>query len=113
MPKKVVKKVRKRSNRKSGTNCPIVPIKITHLGKFFEVCSSVVKDETYWFRGHTDIVWDLTPSALRYKTPIERDKALELLTDFKRFGEIKLFNLPSPDGELKWIQLLCAEYKKQ
>ncbi|MHC4475796.1 MAG: FRG domain-containing protein [Planctomycetota bacterium] len=49
--------------------------------------------------------WNLTPSALRDPKVEIRNKALRLLADFKRFGEIKLPNPPSPDDELKWVQL--------
>ena len=76
------------------------------LGGFFDTCKRVLlEDETYWFRGHADISWELTPSALRYKTVKKRDKAIGLLDDFKRYGEIKLPNAPPPDEQLRWVQL--------
>ncbi|MCJ7729165.1 MAG: FRG domain-containing protein [Sedimentisphaerales bacterium] len=73
---------------------------------FFEVCSGLLKeDQDFWFRGHANINWRLTPSALRFETVEERNRALGLLSDFKRLAEIKLTNPPSPDEELKWVQL--------
>jgi hypothetical protein len=62
-------------------------------------------NEEYWFRGHANIAWGLTPSALRYKTLNKRNKALGLLVEFKRYAEIKLTNPPGPTEDLKWVQL--------
>jgi hypothetical protein len=76
------------------------------LGKYFDVCNSLLRPgQTFWFRGHGFIEWGLTPSALRDQNLKIRNRALALLADFKRFGEIKLQNPPSPDEELKWVQL--------
>jgi hypothetical protein len=63
------------------------------------------KDETFWFRGHGDLTWSLTPSALRYEEVDKRNKALQLVSDFKRFAEMKLERPPTVDEELKWVQL--------
>jgi hypothetical protein len=89
-----------------GPDCRLVDEKIKNLSDYFAVFSSVLqKDETFWFRGHADLSWTLTPSALRYKRETERDKALNLLSTFKRFVEMKLKRPPAPDDELKWVQL--------
>jgi hypothetical protein len=73
---------------------------------FFDIVSGLLKEgQDFWFRGHANIRWRLTPSALRFETVAERNTALGLLSDFKRFAEIKLPNPPSPNEELKWVQL--------
>jgi hypothetical protein len=51
------------------------------------------------------MTWPLTPSALRHSTAAQRDKALSLLADFKRYAKIKLPDLPARDEELEWVQL--------
>jgi len=82
------------------------PTPITSLTVFFQACDlAMKKDSVYWFRGHADASWTLTPSALRYRGAKQRNTALGLLADFKRYAEIKLPNPPSPDEELKWVQL--------
>jgi len=76
------------------------------VGKFFATLDVwLKKDSVYWFRGHANRIWTLTPSALRYDTEHQRDTALYLLADFKRYAELKLPNPPSQDEELKWVQL--------
>jgi len=81
------------------------PRPITGLGEFFSMCSAMSQDDTdYWFRGHADLQWTLTPSALRYRTRDQRDRALGLLRAFKRYAETKLPHLPEAGEELKWVQ---------
>jgi len=87
-------------------DCPQVPRGIHNLGRYFDVFNSVLgRKDVFWFRGQGDITWRLVPSALRYRNESERSRALGLLSDFKRFVELKLDRLPAPDDELKWIQL--------
>lgn len=96
----------KRGGEKITSACPMVRKVIDHLGKYFDVFNSLSrKDETFWFRGHGDFIWDLTPSALRFKKESTRNKALQLVSDFKRFAEMKLERPPTVDEELKWVQL--------
>ena len=90
----------------AGSGCQVHPKPIESLGGFFGICSGILRDDVeFWFRGHADFGWTLTPSALRYKTAKERNKALGLLADFKRYAKIKLPNLQKPDDELEWVQL--------
>ncbi len=92
--------------RKSGPDCRRVPERITGLGEYFDVINSVLKKEvTFWFRGNADLTYRLVPSALRYPKLSERNKALSLLNDFKRFGELKLTKTPNANQEFKWVQL--------
>ena len=86
--------------------CPLLQEKIQNLGDFFSVLSTTITTEDpYWFRGHADVEWSLTPSALRYKNKGQRENALSLLSEFKRVAEIKIDRPPNPDEELKWLQL--------
>jgi len=103
----VLKKIGKRIKLIKVPDCQRVPGKVTCLGDYFNILNSVLKkDGAFWFRGNADVVnWRLTPSALRYGTPSERKKALDLLIDFKRFGEIKLPKVPPPSEEFEWVQL--------
>jgi len=81
------------------------PEAIASLGNFFSICGGVLREDTeYWFRGHADLHWTLTPSALRYDTLEKRDKALGLLRTFKRYAETKLPHPPGPEENLKWVQ---------
>ena len=86
--------------------CPVLGASIADIGEFFNVFSVALKMDTeFWFRGHADITWTLTPSALRYETPEKRNRALNLLADFKRYVNVKLPHLHKPDDELQWVQL--------
>ena len=105
-PKKLNNENRKRNYIRTNPNSQEIPhFEIMHLGTYFDLFSSWSKDKTFWFRGHGDIDWPLTPSALRYRTEDDRNKALQLLSDFKRFADIKLERPPADNDELKWIQL--------
>jgi hypothetical protein len=78
------------------------PTVIDHLGVYFDVCNYAMKaDEEFWFRGHADISWELIPSALRYRTVDKRNKALDLVMEFKRVAEIKLTNPPRSRRSIK------------
>ena len=86
--------------------CPRLAYKIQTLADYFSVLSiAVTKGGQFWFRGHADVAWRLTPSALRYPSTASRNMALKLLDDFKRVAEIKLDKPPRLEEELKWIQL--------
>lgn len=106
-----VRKTKKRPSKASrqrnvGPGCRVHPKPIESLGGFFDTCSGILRaDAEFWFRGHADMRWTLTPSALRYDTAEERARALNLLSDFKRYAKMKLRDLPRPDDELQWVQL--------
>jgi len=83
-----------------------VPGDVDHLGSYFSILNSVIrKEKEFWFRGHANSDWGLTPSALRYQTKAQRTKALRLLSDFMRLAEIRIGSPPSPSEKLKWVQL--------
>jgi len=104
--KRVRKLVKKKKKRKVGPDCQRVRETLTCLGDYFYILDvALKKGGTFWFRGNADFTWRLTPSALRFLTEYKRNKALNLLSDFKRFGEIKLPKAPAPNEEFKWIQL--------
>jgi len=76
------------------------------MGEYFDILNSLAeKGGTSWYRGQGSIGWKLTPSALRLPTLDERTRALGLLADFKRYGEVRIPNAPAPTEELKWAQL--------
>jgi len=101
---KISERARKRAS--VGPGCPMVPGKVTRMGEYFEMLNSLVeKGSTSWYRGHGSIAWTLTPSALRFCTLDERAKALGLLADFKRYGEVRLADRAAPTEQLKWVQL--------
>jgi hypothetical protein len=103
--KKVTKKKLK-DEEKTTNACSIYPQNIDHIGRYFDVCNSVMKeDEEFWFRGHANITRELVPSALRYETLAKRNKALNLLAEFKRYAEIKIVSPPGAKEQLKWVQL--------
>jgi hypothetical protein len=87
-------------------DCPKLNQKIASLADYVQVISSTVSgDERFWFRGHEDASYSLTPTALRCTKEKDRQTALDLMADFKRVAEIKLDRPPGPKDELKWAQI--------
>lgn len=87
-------------------DCPKVRQKITSLADYIQIMSSTVSgDDRFWFRGHEDASFSLTPSALRHKKVQDRETALDLMSHFKRVAEMKLPRPPGPKDELKWAQI--------
>jgi hypothetical protein len=79
---------------------------IRDLSDFFTTLRALLKkDGTFWFRGHSNLAFALTPSALRYPTEVQRDGALAHLSDVKRYLEFKLPRPPRQDESLKWMQV--------
>ncbi|HET9183801.1 MAG TPA: FRG domain-containing protein [Candidatus Angelobacter sp.] len=66
------------------------------------ISNTVTGSDRFWFRGHHDVSFSLTPSALRYPELSDRTKALDLMADFKRIAAIKLQRPPAPNQELEW-----------
>ncbi|MHC4400862.1 MAG: FRG domain-containing protein [Planctomycetota bacterium] len=98
-------KVRK-EYEKWGPECPLYDYYVRDLSDYFAVFSTMLTERgIFWFRGHSHLRYRFTPSALRYSTESERNKALGLLAEFRRLGEIKLDKPPSPEDDLKWLQL--------
>lgn len=86
--------------------CPILKYKVKSLAGYFTVISaSITAKDKFWFRGHAHVKWSLTPSALRYKHQSDRERALQLVSEFKRVAEIKLSRPPAVGEHLKWVQL--------
>lgn len=101
LPKNVVREYRRR-----GPDCALVDYHVASLGQYFTILNATLQpDGMFWFRGHADFKWSLTPSALRFSSEADRNRALALLPDFKRFVEMRLDKVPGPDEELKWVQL--------
>jgi len=89
-----------------GPSCQFLFEEIRSLSDYLGLVDVLWKDShPFWFRGHGDLLWTLTPSALRFRTEPERNRALGLLTDFKRFAGTMIQNPPRQDEDLNWAQL--------
>jgi len=88
-------------------DCPVyTATEIVTLSDFFAVFHALLEPgKVFWFRGHAKTEYPLAPSALRYKTKEERERALGLVSDMKRFLEMKLPRPPAPDDDLGWMQV--------
>jgi len=87
-------------------NCRHATALIRSLADYVGVLGGMLGSaNTYWFRGHSQAGWSLTPVALRPKSIKGRDVALSLISDFKRIAEAKLPRLPGPRDEYKWAQV--------
>lgn len=96
--------------KRSPVKCKRLSQKIASLAEFLAVISSAIAaNERFWFRGHDDVTYSLTPSALRYSALSNRQKALALMADFKRIAELKLRRVPAPEKELEWA-LIAQHY---
>jgi len=89
-----------------GPNCALLPMVIGCLGDFTAAVSAFQSaDAPFWFRGHGDFRWGLSPSALRLRKRSGRDRALELAYEFKRRAASGLEYLPADDNLLEWCQI--------
>jgi hypothetical protein len=97
--------------RRRFSHCPIdCPIyldnEIVALSDFFAVFHVLLEaNKLFWFRGHSNVEYKLAPSALRYVEKDKIDRALAIVTDMKRYLEMKLLRPPSVDDELGWMQV--------
>ncbi len=108
MPRRVQKLIGglARRYRRARPDAALIAEEIESISDYFAVFNSLLRaGDTFWFRGHADYTWSLTPSALRYSDEAQRNEALGLVTEFKRLGDIKLGKAPDPEDELKWLQL--------
>jgi hypothetical protein len=102
---------RRHALRRRYAKCPIdcqvyLHQEIASLGDFFSVFHSVLKtDSVYWFRGHSRADWQLAPTALRYDDVSDRERALGLVTEVKRFLGMKLPRPPEISDDLGWMQV--------
>jgi hypothetical protein len=86
--------------------CERVSNKITSLADYFSLLSSSIRtNDTFWFRGHCDASFSLTPSALRFSTINQRQAALALMGEFRRIADTKLPKTPNNDDDLAWSQI--------
>ncbi len=93
--------------RQCPIDCPIyLDTVIESLSDFFAVFHSLLEPKkVFWFRGHSKREYKLCPSALRYGDRINRDSALALIADMKRFLEMKLPRPPAAEDQLGWMQV--------
>jgi hypothetical protein len=79
---------------------------ISSLSDFFAVFAWTLDPKyLFWFRGHPRVDHKLAPSALRYGSVEEREKALGLVAEMRRFLDMKLPRPPAPDDNLGWMQV--------
>lgn len=89
-----------------GVDCPALNVLIRDLSEYFATFNRIItSDDPLWFRGLTDFQHKLIPAALRYDTCEQRDRALQLVAEFRRYAEIKIPRPPAKDDHLKWLQL--------
>lgn len=90
-----------------GPRCKILPQIAQTLGDYLEILEGLYTgpDNVFWFRGHSDFTWKICPSALRYDTEEERDRALRSVSEFKRIQEFRFTKAPGAAEELRWTQL--------
>ena len=89
-----------------GPNCHLLPLEITSLGDYLAILENYqTANEAFWFRGHADVTWRLAPSALRYRKQAQRESALALVFEFKRYAGHKVSNRPGDDEIVKWVQV--------
>jgi FRG domain len=96
-----------RRYRKCPIDCPrYFETEIASLSDFFAVFHFLLEPgKIFWFRGHSDFEYTLAPSALRYRTADQRERALGLVTEVKRFLGMKLNRPPAPEDNLGWMQV--------
>ena len=96
-----------RRYRRCPIACPrYLDSEISNLSEFFGVFNSVLDaGKTFWFRGHSDLKFELAPFALRYPMEEERERALGLVSEVKRFLGMKLSRPPEPNDHLGWMQV--------
>lgn len=97
---------------KRGPNkvrCHSVRDPVPNLSKFFAVADTFLRADRskYWFRGVDSLSRGLVPSALRYETKADRDKALGLLSEFRRQVITRLDGdeRPEPGDDFAWMQV--------
>ena len=81
-----------RRYRACPIDCPIyLDSVIVSLSDFFAVFHSLLEPKkVFWFRGHSRVSYSLAPSALRYDSLDARERALGLVSDMRRFLEMRL-----------------------
>jgi len=92
--------------KETGPDCETYPGRISTLADFVGALAGIAAgNRRYWFRGHADAAWSLTPSALRHPEEQTRTRALGAIDSFKRLAAMKLRDAPSPTDDLQWTQI--------
>jgi hypothetical protein len=102
---------RRKEIKKRYSKCPLscpayLATEIATISDFFGVFQSLLEPGSiFWFRGHSSSTYQLAPSALRYRSCEQREIALGLIAEMKRFIGMKLVRPPAPDDNLGWMQV--------
>jgi len=93
--------------RRCKVDAQLRPVLVTSISAYFDHVSSYISvtgtSVPFWFRGHASLTYKLVPSALRYSRRADREKALALLADFRRFATFRLAHRPSEGNPLEWM----------
>ncbi len=99
-------RTKKRISEKAA-DCEILSSEVKNLGDYLSVLDSPTStpNDVFWYRGHSQYSYRLAPSALRYETIEERERAISSLDEFRRMYTYKLEKPPADDDLLRWNQL--------
>jgi FRG domain len=92
--------------RRHGPRCQMLNFGIETVGDFFDVLNATLQEgKCFFFRGHADARWKLTPAALRPRDARARQRALDLFPEFRRTVVTKLKSAPASDDTIAWLGL--------
>lgn len=106
-PLDILTRAKREKYLKHGPKCHFFNDRISDLASYQSFISGAFSgDQKPWFRGHSDFKYKLVPSALRHRTVEARNKALNLLHEFKRLADRMLdLRRPRPEEQFKWVQV--------
>jgi hypothetical protein len=81
-----------------GPSCALVDRDIETVDDFLQTVTGA-----YWFRGHGNFEWQLTPSALRYKRAEHRRRALNLFREFRKIATADMPAVTTAAEKLGWM----------
>lgn len=91
--------------RRGAPDCTFHKREIDSLSAFLELVELSAGTKAFWFRGHSNFRYTLSPSALRYGTPSAIDRAVDTIKEFQRLSEYKLPRPPHESDHLGWWQI--------
>ncbi len=98
-PMKILPAAVKRKFAPLALKCAILDRDVETVDDFLQT----VTGGNYWFRGHGNFEWDLTPSALRYKRRKHRGKALDLFREFRKYASSDLQSHSPTSEKITWM----------
>lgn len=92
----------RRKYQLNGGMCHVVDTPIASVSQYFEILSGL--GDGFWYRGHGNLSWKLTPYALRYHKAKVRERALRSFREFRRYAEQSLQPVSTLDVDCEWMQ---------